>query len=166
MTMNMKTNAGRSSWKPVTGVRGRWVFQVVAAVLLTWAGPLAAQVSPERQVMQLSRDKFRWLVSGKTDSLRAMLDPRVQYVHSNGWSQNRDEILADLASGKLVYQAIEVKSATARLYARTAIVTGTGTFTVLMSGKPLVIELGYTEVYIRAGKKWLLASRHANRMNP
>jgi hypothetical protein len=33
-----------------------------------------------------------------------------------------------------------------------------------VDGNPLVINLFYTEVYILKNKKWLLASRHSNRM--
>jgi hypothetical protein len=125
-----------------------------------------AQSKAEKEVLKLSSDKFRWLTTGSLDSLRTILDERVRYIHSNGWVQTRDEVLADLQSGKLVYQAIEVKQAEVRLYANTAIVTGTGKFTVQMNGNPLAIDLGYTEVYVKRGKKWWLTSRHANRMNP
>lgn len=126
---------------------------------------LIAQSKVEAKVLKLSSDKFRWLTSGQLDSLKGVLHPGVQYIHSNGWIQTRDEILADVSSGKLVYQAIDVKAAAVRLYHKTAIVTGSGKFTVLMTGNPLVIDLSYTEVYLKRGARWLLVSRHANR-NP
>lgn len=163
-----------STYEIMCGAAGRasdagrhvWRIWVVAITLLLSANTNLAQTGEEQRVLKLSRDKFRWLTSGATDSLQAILDPRMQYVHSNGWVQNREEMIADLASGKLVYEAIVVKTATVRLYKRSAVVTGQGTFTVRMNGSPLVIDLGFTEVYVREGNRWLLASRHANRMNP
>ncbi len=141
----------------------RWI---AFSIFVFWAGVSIGQHTTEQQILKLSSDKFRWLTSAKTDSLQLVLDERVRYIHSNGWIQNREEVLADLKSGKLVYEAIEVKTAEARMYPNTAIVTGTGKFTVLMSGNPLVIDLSYTEVYVKKGKTWWLASRHANRMIP
>jgi hypothetical protein len=59
---------------------------------------------------------------------------------------------------------IEVTEATARIYSNAAIVVGKGKFKVLLEGNELVINLYYTEVYVWKNDKWLLASRHANRL--
>jgi hypothetical protein len=123
-----------------------------------------AQSSEENEVLALSKKKFEWLVSKKMDSLNHVLDDRLQYVHSNGLSESKRDVMDDITSGKLTYQAVDIHSATARVYNQTVIVNGTGKFQVLMSGTPLSIELGYTEVYIRTDRIWQLVSRHANRM--
>lgn len=160
--MREQSNSRKQKTMQRAGLRPRHLLFVG---LLFLSSALIAQSHTEAEVLKLSRDKFRWLTAGQLDSLKGVLDPTVQYIHSNGWIQTRDEILADVNSGKLVYQAIEVTSAGVRLYDQTAIVTGKGKFTVLMTGSPLVIDLGYTEVYVKRGKRWLLVSRHANR-NP
>ena len=123
-----------------------------------------AQSSDEKKVLALSKMKFEWLVQKQMDSLNILLDERLQYVHSNGWTETKKDVMDDIASGKLTYQAVDIHSATARAYNQTVIINGTGKFQVLMSGTPLSIELGYTEVYIRTDGRWQLVSRHANRM--
>lgn len=123
-----------------------------------------AQDDTEQTLLLLSKKKFEWLVKKEIDSLNLVLDERVRYVHSNGWTQNKKEIIEDIHTGKLNYLSIEVKSNAVRLYQNTAIVNGRGSFQVSMDGKPLTIELSYTEVYVKENKKWLLASRHSNRM--
>lgn len=122
------------------------------------------QDDTEQTVLRLSNKKFEWLVKKEIDSLNLILDERVRYVHSNGWTQNKKEIIEDIRSGKLNYLSIDVKSHAVRLYQNMAIVNGSGSFQVSMDGKPLTIELSYTEVYVKENKKWLLASRHSNRM--
>lgn len=132
--------------------------------LLFVAGPAFSQTAEEQQVLDLSRRKFDWLIQGTADSLDALLDERVEYVHSNGWVQTRADVLNDMKSRKLVYQRVTIKAASARLYGQAAVVTGLGTFEGVNSGTPFKLDLRYTEVYVLSGKRWKLASRHSNRM--
>lgn len=132
--------------------------------LLFAAGPAFSQSAEELQVLDLSRRKFDWLTKGTTDSLEALLDERVEYIHSNGWVQTRADVLNDMKSGKLVYQRVTIKEASARRYGQAAVVTGLGTFEGVNSGTPFKLDLRYTEVYVRSGNRWKLVSRHANRM--
>ncbi len=132
--------------------------------ILSWVIPAAAQSDQEKAVLSLSAKKFDWLIHKQVDSLDRVLDARVQYVHSNGWIQNKKEVLEDLRSGKLVYEKVTVKEATVRLYGKTAIVNGLGTFEGINNGTAFRMDLRYTEVYIRNSGGWLLASRHSNRM--
>lgn len=119
----------------------------------------------EKFVLKLHENKFRWMVNKQLDSLNAILDDRVQYVHSNGWTENKKEIIEDIKSGKLTMTNVKVTEANARVYKGFVIVNGKGVFSVLMDGNPLDISLLYTEVYAKRQTGWLLVSRHANRVN-
>jgi hypothetical protein len=120
--------------------------------------------APEKTVLDLSKNKFGWMMHMQYDSLEAVLDDRLMFVHSNGWIETKQEFIQDIKSGKLRYTKIEVLEANARIYSSTAIVNGIGKFNVELDGKPLEITLSYTEVYVLKGTSWVLASRHANRM--
>ena len=137
-------------------------YFVVVIVLLINFGAQAQ--SAEQAVLNLSKQKFGWMIRMKYDSLQAALDDRLMFVHSNGWTENKQEFIQDIKSGKLKYTNIQVLEATARMYASTAIVNGKGKFTVTLDGNNLELNLSYTEVYIQKDGKWLLASRHANRL--
>lgn len=128
------------------------------------SGTAFSQAKDEQQVLDLSRRKFDWLIQGNVDSLENLLDERLEYVHSNGWVQTRAEVLGDMKSGKLVYQQVTIKSAAARQYGQSAVVTGLGQFEGINSGTPFKLDLRYTEVYVRSGNRWKLVSRHSNRM--
>jgi hypothetical protein len=132
--------------------------------LLFSSSSFAQPVKTEELILDLSRKKFNWMVSLQSDSLAAILDDQLVYIHSNGWAQSKKEVLADFISGKLSYQSIEVVESSMRLFDKTAIVTGKGKFAGVVSGISFSMNLLYTEVYIRKGNNWLLASRHANKM--
>lgn len=123
-----------------------------------------AQSAGENAILALSKNKFRWMVEKKYDSLESALDDRMIFIHSNGWQETKQEFIDDIKSAKLLYNAIEVKEATARVYAETAVIIGRGNFSVKLDGKNLAFDLKYTEVYVRKRGRWLLVSRHANRM--
>lgn len=118
----------------------------------------------EKFVLKLHENKFRWMVNKRLDSLNAILDERVQYVHSNGWTENKKEIIEDIKSGKLTMTSVKVSEANARVYKGFVIVNGKGIFNVVMNGTPIDISLLYTEVYAKRQNGWLLVSRHANRL--
>lgn len=139
-------------------------FVFFSLLCISFITELSAQNKIEQQILDLSNKKFDWLIHKNVDSLALVLDNDLRYVHSNGWSESKQEVLDDLLSGKLNYIAIDIRTAQVRFYEQTAIVNGTGKFQVTMNGNPLTIELGYTEVYVKRQGKWLLASRHANRM--
>ena len=118
----------------------------------------------ENELLQLHQMKFTWLIEKKYDSLDVILNNRLLYVHSNGWTETKPDILADLQSGKLNYSNVKVEEAKARVFEHTGIVNGHGIFAVIMDGKPYEFTLNYTEVYINEKGKWTLVSRHANKL--
>ncbi|MBX2946470.1 MAG: nuclear transport factor 2 family protein [Cyclobacteriaceae bacterium] len=123
-----------------------------------------AQTTRQKEILDLSQRKFVWLINKQLDSLNLILDNDLMYIHSNGWTESKKDVLEDLRSGKLVYGDVQIENAQVRLYKNAAIVTGTGKFSGVNSGNAFDLRLLYTEVYVLKNKKWLLASRHANRL--
>ncbi len=123
-----------------------------------------AQSVSEQAILDLSKKKFGWMIHMKYDSLESILDDRLMFIHSNGWTETKLELIQDIKSGKLKYVNIDISESAARVYTTSAIVTGKGKFTVLLEGNELTINLYYTEVYVWRNEKWLLASRHSNRL--
>ncbi len=119
----------------------------------------------EKFVLKLHEKKFNWMVNKRLDSLNAILDERIIYVHSNGWVQNKKEVIEDLKNGKLVMNRVTIKEAAARVYKGFVIINGKGDFNVIVDGNAVEVQLLYTEVYTKRGNGWLLVSRHANRIN-
>jgi hypothetical protein len=118
------------------------------------------------ELERISKHKFEAMVSGNFKSLADLLHPNLRYVHSNGWVETKEDVLENIRSGKLVYHSIEILETEVRSGDGFAVLIGRGIFTVSLDGKPMALELKFTEVYVyvRKVKQWLLYSRHANRM--
>lgn len=123
-----------------------------------------SQTAQEQRIIDLSKKKFQWMIAMNFDSLESVLDDRMVFIHSNGWPETKTEFINDIKSGKLRYKSIDVVEASARMYQGSAVIIGRGKFKVTLDGKYLDLELKYTEFYIQKNGKWLLASRHANRL--
>ena len=122
------------------------LFLILTVLSIAWNGN--AQTRQEKEVLQLSKAKFKWLVSKNVDSLKYFLDDRLTYVHSNGWMQSKTELINDLLSGKLTYVSIEVMEDSIRVYSRSAVVTGKGKFVAIIDGSTNTYILSYTETYV------------------
>ncbi len=118
----------------------------------------------EAYIVKLHQKKFDWMIKKQYDSLKQVLDDRLVYIHSNGWTESKQEVIADIQSGKLNYTNVKLTESSARIFQKAAIVNGKGFFSVLMDGKPLTIQLYYTEVYVKKKSGWMLVSRHANKI--
>ena len=137
---------------------------LLLAILAFCTFSVFSQTPQEKEVLTLSKKKFSWLVNKQLDSLGNVLDEQLMFIHSSGWTETKQEILADLQSGKLTYKNIDVLQSSVRLFGDCAVVTGKGKFVAVADGKELIVDLMYTEVYVKKKKQWLLASRHANRL--
>lgn len=137
---------------------------ILIILLIAMGNAVQAQAKEEQAILELSKKKFQWMITMNYDSLESVLDDRMVFIHSNGWGETKTELIEDIKSGKLRYTAITVLDATARIYPGTACIIGRGRFNVALDGKDLEFDLKYTEIYIQKNGKWLLASRHSNRM--
>lgn len=140
------------------------LFLLLLLSSITFAQKATTLSAAEAKVLQLHERKFHWMIAKQTDSLEQILDDRMQYIHSNGWIENKQELLEDIRSGKLQMTNVAIKESTARIYKNMAVINGKGVFSVVMEGKPMDFLLLYTEVYAKRNNKWLLVSRHANRL--
>lgn len=115
----------------------------------------------KNDIIQLHTTKFRWFAEKKLDSIATILHKDVNYIHSNGWVETKSEVLDNIQSGKLTYHSVEVLKADVTISDQTAVLLGTGIFSVSLSGKPILIKLLYSEVYTDIDKRPILIHRHA-----
>ncbi|HSR39010.1 MAG TPA: nuclear transport factor 2 family protein [Phnomibacter sp.] len=140
-------------------------YSLLAVFLLTAFQVSFAQNSPaEKYVKAFSERKNKWLIEKNYDSLKAMLDNRCLYIHSNGWSQTAADVIKDLQTGKMVYNKVSITESQARQFESMVIVTGKGNFEGSVDQKPFNIRLAYTEVYIKRKDNWKLVSRQSAKL--
>jgi hypothetical protein len=137
-----------------------WLFIFIFCIAIS---SFAQQTAEEEQIMELSTKKWNWMINKKYDSLQSILHDRVTYIHSNGWSQSKKDIIDDFKSGKLVIKSVEIQSQTTQIFNQTAILNGMAKVTGETNGAPFSLNLVYTEGYIKENGKWLLVSRLATK---
>jgi hypothetical protein len=121
--------------------------------------------STEQLIIKLSKEKFSYMNANDTEKLKPLLDDRMVFIHSNGLTETKTEMLQNLKNGKWGIKSVKVSGAEVRVFKNdVAILTGKGAFDVTTEGKPAELTLYYTEVWTHFKKGWVLVSRHANRM--
>jgi hypothetical protein len=115
------------------------------------------------EINQLHLSKFRWLENQQKDSLAMLLHDEVKYIHSNGWIENKEEVLQNISTEKLKYHKVNVLESEVIQYSPcSAVVTGKGLFQVSLEGRKIEIKLLYSEHYIVDEEgKIKLVHRHA-----
>ena len=115
-------------------------------------------------LIELHQKKFEYMIAVELDSLSTLLHPDLQYIHSNGWVESKEEVLENLESGYLSYNELIYKNAELRFYDRMAIITGIAEFNVALEGRPIIIDLLYSETWYKTDFGWQLAHRHSCRL--
>lgn len=115
---------------------------------------------------QAMSDLDKALVTKDEKALVQLLHPEVSYGHSNGWVQNKMDIINDLKSGKLIYDKIENTSvtivainsdwATVRINSNATGRSGTGpTFD---------LKLHVLQIWLKTKNGWQLLARQGTKL--
>ena len=117
--------------------------------------------STSKELINLHKRKFAWLISKNYDSLQWLLDDNLLYIHSNGLTESKDDVFNNLKDEVIAYTKSNVTEAQVRIFGNSAIITGKGAFAGKARGTPFELNLLYTEVYSKLSGRWRLVSRHA-----
>jgi hypothetical protein len=95
-----------------------------------------------------------------------ILSPKLQYGHSNGWIETKDEVKADLYSGKLVYRSIKEtgKGPQIVIDGSTGLVRTDVAVDVLLDGKPIILNLAVLQVWVFDKGSWKLIGRQSTKV--
>lgn len=121
-----------------------------------------AQTTAERDILNLSLDKFRWKTEGNVDAVADLFDDDLVFIHLTGHITTKADWINQLRTGRFVYNKIVQKEASAKVYGNTAVLVGQATFTVNGGS---VYKLVYTEVYTKKNEKWKLVNLHTTSGN-
>lgn len=106
------------------------------------------------------------LIAKNYQDIEALLYKEVNYGHSTGWIQSRQEVINDCKSGKLAYQKIERNNLyVAAIGKDWATVRYSGIAEGLNEGREFKIALHVLQVWVKSSKgKWQLAARQATKL--
>lgn len=113
--------------------------------------------SLEREIKGLSLEKFSWKTNGNFDQLADLFDDELVLIHITGHVTTKADWIDQLRRRVFVYNKIEQKEASVKVYHNTAVLVGRAKFTVNGGS---VYHLIYTEVYTKKNDRWKLVNLH------
>ncbi|MGY2488112.1 nuclear transport factor 2 family protein [Cupriavidus necator] len=141
---------------------------VVSALFSVW--PLAAPLAlaqggnVEQQISALSDEMIQANLKGDTNFYQKYYADDATIVHGNGKLFTKDQDIADLKSGSLKYESIDVREKTIHVYGDTAVVHLLLTFKGSLSGQPFgPINLRRTVVWVNQKGNWKVVAWQVTR---
>ena len=120
-----------------------------------------AQQTDEDKLIVTVKEFHQALVNKNTVSINQQTDKALSYGHSNGWVENKTEIIKDLETGYISYQAIKEDSITVLINGTMANVRFVADITATMKEATNSFHLKVLEVWAKKGKRWVLFARQA-----
>ena len=170
----VQTRPGVRHWHAATPERGVVYLAVTQSHpegRTVWAEPVtdaeyaAGAGGAEQELLALSRQKWRWMADRDVDALAALFHPEAVFVHMGGaWGTDRE--LGVIESGGIWYKHAEVEDASVRVVGETAVVLNTVRLDAVVGGAEVTNPFEVTEVYVREGGAWALASLSFTRLLP
>jgi ketosteroid isomerase-like protein len=117
----------------------------------------------EQRILDLSREKWRWMSERDVDALADLFHEEAVFVHMGG-TMNRDRELDVIRSGGIHYKHAEIQRASVRFIGETAIVLNTIRLDAVVGGNEVTNPFEVTEVYVRQDGAWKLASLSFTRL--
>ncbi len=117
----------------------------------------------EQEILQLSKDKWRWMAGKNVDSLEALFYETSVFVHMGGsWGKNQE--INVIKNGTIWYKKAEVYSASVNFIGNTAILLNDIDLLAVAGGNDLLNPFMVTEVYIKENGKWKMGSLTFSRL--
>jgi len=158
--------------------RNRNTSLMVALSILTFCAdarsqtpaPAPAQQQPqsseEKDVLDLSRQKWRWMAERNTEALEKLIDAKAIFVHM-GATMTKSEEIDVIKSGRIEYKQADIQEISVRTIGDTAIVLSKIQLFALVGGNEARNPFMVTETYIKQAGGWKLAAlAFTRRMTP
>ena len=120
-------------------------------------------VNLEQEVIDLSKEKWRWMSERKVDSLDALFHEKAVFVHMGGsWGKERE--LEIIKSGGIHYKQADIHEVSVNIIGATAILLNRITLLAVVGGNEVTNPFMVTEVYVQQEGSWKLASLSFTRL--
>ncbi len=124
------------------------------------------QTEVEKEIVELSRQKWLWMAERNTAALDKMIDPQAIFVHM-GATLTKSEELGVIESGRIQYKQADVQEVSVRIIGETAIVLSKIELFAIVGGNEARNPFMVTETYVKQANKWKLGSlSFTRRSNP
>ena len=121
-------------------------------------------VKSEQEVINLSKEKWRWMSERKVDSLDALFHEKAVFVHM-GATMSKEQELDVIRSGGFHYKDVDIQEVSVRFIGTTtAILLNKIRLVAVVGGNEVTNPFVVTEVYVQQDDSWTLASLSFTRL--
>src|SRR5918996_6038748 len=106
------------------------------------------KIESEQEVINLSKEKWRWMSERKVDSLNALFHEKAVFVHM-GATMSKEQELNIIRSGEIQYKDVDVQEASVRFIGTTAILLNKIRLVAIVGGNEVTNPFVVTEVYVQ-----------------
>ena len=120
-------------------------------------------VDLEQQVVELSKEKWRWMAEREVDALDALFHEQAVFVHMGGaWGKEQE--LDIIRGGRIHYKKADIHEVSVHIMGTTAILLNRITLLAVVGGNEVTNPFMVTEVYVQQDDSWKLASLSFTRL--
>ena len=133
----------------------------ILSLLLVFAFVLANAQSDEEKLVTTMKEFHQALVQQNKVSINQQTEKALSYGHSNGWVQNKNDLIKDFETGIISYQSYKEDSVQVSMSGNLANIRFIADINATLRGNSISSHLKVLEVWIKKGKRWLLFARQA-----
>ncbi|NMB73299.1 MAG: nuclear transport factor 2 family protein [Bacteroidales bacterium] len=133
---------------------------IISGLILIVLGamPAFAQNSPaEKEIIQLSKDKWQWMADKNVDVLNNLFHEKSVFVHMGG-SWGKEQEINIIKSGGIWYKKADIHDVSVNIIENTAILLNRIDLLAVVGGNEVTNPFIVTEVYIKINGEWKLGS--------
>jgi hypothetical protein len=120
----------------------------------------------EQEVIDLSKEKWRWMSERAVDTLDALFHEKAVFVHMGG-SWGKEQELNVIKDGGIHYKKADIHEVSVNIIGTTAILLNRITLLAVVGGNEIINPFMVTEVYVQQDGSWKLVSLSFTRLlNP
>ena len=114
-------------------------------------------VNLEQEIINLSKDKWRWMAERNIETLEALFHEKSVFVHMGGsWGKERE--IEIIKSGGIHYKQADIHEVSVNIIDNTAVLLNRVTLLAVVGGNEVTNPFMVTEVYVQQEGSWKLAS--------
>jgi uncharacterized protein DUF4440 len=120
-------------------------------------------VNWEPEIIDLSKEKWRWMSERNVETLDALFHEKSVFVHMGGsWGKERE--MEIIKSGGIHYKQADIHEVSVNIIDNTAVLLNRITLLAVVGGNEVTNPFMVTEVYVQQGVNWKLASLSFTRL--
>lgn len=123
----------------------------------------APNTNMAQELLNISKDKWRWMAERNIDALDALFHEEAVFVHM-GATMSKKQELDVIRSGQIQYKNAEIQEASVRFIGTTAILLNKIRLVAVVGGNEVTNPFVVTEVYVQENGTWKLGSLSFTRL--